>query len=859
MDSRLQRDLILRINLALAFLGGILTLVSMTREPSEAEAAVVGGFSLPRLLIIGVIILFLSFSAWLFVISLRRDFWFSRSGNFVFQVFFWKPLPIILLLLLVLLYLILFSSEQYLGDFSSYRERLSPLLVWFAFLLLQVFITLSVVRWFEASPLKLFRAQLRGALVVSGILGLLVLFIAWSRIGLTPDVVYWQDAGVPLVLGQVIVVWMAGIIYHRFLEWDQSRPGFLKIKRVLTDDRILFLTIWLLAFVLWLDEPLRTSYNSLAPVPPNFQSYPFGDAIYYDIHAQYFLIGRPIPAHFWVKPLYTLFLSVLHLIAGQDYAFVIGLQVGFLAIIPSLVYLLVSTLSNRPAGLVAALLVTVRELNGISLTNIIQVSNSKFLMGDNFGMLWMVLLILLMIYWLRNPSENRLMPVAVGGTFGLLVLSRGNSILLLPVILVIIVIFIRYLESNFWREGVLLFVLGLLVSLAPWVWRNYQLSGKLTLQDAPTTYGGQLANLYSLDPNVGHGIQLPGETKAEFQARMQKQMLTFVVKHPGEVIRFVSAHYFHNLIFSYTYLPQSFQVESLRSYTKRLPFWAGWTGQLETESYVLLVVNLGMIALGAGVLWKKAKILVLIPVFMGLGYILSISVSRLSGWRFIIPFDWIVLVFYSVGMVQVAKILMPLPSRDLDQSKRGSDILSLGSERSSTPTWPRLVILCLPFLFLGLGITNGHKLNPYLYPRVDESVLLDEYMDAAEQSETFYSAMELEEFLKQGGASIVYGRALYPSYLPKDRGEWNVFWPVFDQRSYARIAFHLIGPQDIGVVLPQDSPPSLFPDAVDVIVLGCTTKSDYVDYMEGLVVLVKTDPMQLFVHSRLPDLICPLP
>lgn len=858
MDARQQKDLILRINLVLAFISGLLTFWYMTREPSETQAAIAAGFSLPRLVIIIVIILFLAFVAWLFIHSLRRNFWSGRSGNFISKVVFWRVLPFILLLLLVVFYFILFSSTQYLGAFSSYRERLLPLLIWLAFLVLQVFVTILVVRLFETSPFELFPGQLRGALVAFGILGLLVLFIVWSRVGLTPDAVYWQDAGVPLLLGQVIVVWVIGILYGQFLEKDHTGSRLPVIKKMLTDDRFFFVVIWLLVSVLWLKQPLRPSYNSLTPVPPNFQSYPFGDAIYYDIHAQFFLIGKPIPAHFWVKPLYTFFLSILHMLAGQNFALIIGIQVVFLATIPPLVYSLVSMLSNRPAGLVAALLVMIRELNGISLTNVIQVSNSKFLMGDVFGMLWMIMLILLMVYWLRDPSERRLVPVTVGGTFGLLVLSRGSPIFLLPIILIIIFIFVRYRQSKFWREGVILFALGVLISLTPWFWRNYQLTGKLTLQDPPSTYAGQLANLYSLEPSVLHGIQLPNETKAEFLARNQKKMLDFVVKHPGNVIRFVSAHYFHNLIYSYTYLPQSFQFESLRSYTKRLPFWSGWTGQLSAESYVLLIINLGILALGAEALWKNVGILIFVPVFMGLGYNLSISVSRLSGWRFIIPFDWIVLIFYSVGLLQLTKILMPIFSRELSQLKSERNTLSWTMHHAPPRMWSKLILLSCPFLLLSLGITNGHKFIPYLYPPIDESMLLQEYKTVAGQFETDYSVAELEEFLEQDGATIVYGRALYPSYLSKDKGEWNVFWPVFDQRPYSRIAFHLIGPQDIGVVLRQESPPNLFPDAADVIVFGCIIETEYVEYIDGLVVVVKTDPVQIFVHSILPDLTCPL-
>ncbi len=216
MDSRLKRDLLLRLNLALALISGLLTLWYMTREPSEAQAAMVGGFSLPRVLIIFVIILFLSIIAWLFISSLRRNFWSGRSGDFVSRIFLWRSLPIILLLLLAACYIILFSSPQLLGNFLSYRERLSPLLLWLAFLISQVFITLLIVRWFEASALKLLQGQFRGALAAFGILGLFVLFIAWSRLGLTPDSVYWMEPGTPLLIQQVLAALGIGMIFLFF-------------------------------------------------------------------------------------------------------------------------------------------------------------------------------------------------------------------------------------------------------------------------------------------------------------------------------------------------------------------------------------------------------------------------------------------------------------------------------------------------------------------------------------------------------------------------------------------------------------------------------------------------------------------
>jgi hypothetical protein len=607
---------------------------------------------------------------------------------------------------------------------------------------------------------------------------------------------------------------------------------------------------------LWLQEPLTPSYNSLKPVPPNFQSYPFADALYYDSSAQQFLIGQAIPSHLWVKPFYTFFLSVLHLFVGQDYSLVIGLQVAVLAIIPSLVYILVSNLSNHSTGLIASLLFMIRELNNIALSNVIQVSNSKYLMSDVFGVLWMVLIILLMVFWLRNPSRHRIMPFLVGSFLGLFVFTRANAILLLPVILVIMAIVFIYKKRKRWFESVALITFGLAVSLAPWIWRNFQETGGLTLQDAPVIFSGQLANIYSLEPNTNFGEPLPSETENEYEIRIQRQIQEFVFEHPDEILRFTSAHYFRNLIFSYVYLPQSFQIESLRSQVKRLPFDSQWDGYLNAEGWFLLVANLLILSLGFKTVWDKVNILALIPFLMALGYNLSFSISRLSGWRFVMPSDWIVLIFYSAGLIKLTEFFLLSSKKDFKKE----DPYSLQKKEEVPFSSAKLILYCVPFLLMGFGITSGHNLFSSSYANVQDAALLDDYRILSKKTAPLYSVTEVEEFLEQDNTVLAYGRALYPSYLSADKGEWNVLWPALAGKPYNRVTFHLIGSKNMGVVIGQDTAPLLFPGGTDVIVFGCIVEDSYVDYIQGVVVLVKTEPVQIFVKSGLPDdLSCDFP
>ena len=100
---------------------------------------------------------------------------------------------------------------------------------------------------------------------------------------------------------------------------------------------------------------------------------------------------------------------------------------------------------------------------------------------------------------------------------------------------------------------------------------------------------------------------------------------------------------------------------------------------------------------------------------------------------------------------------------------------------------------------------------------------------------------------------VVNGRVLYPRYfrenegIPKDRYPYKVL-------GFPRIAFMMIGSNgENSVILPQEEV-SYFPNASDIIVLGCQ-KDDYIDALA--VVMIKE---QTVVYVRQPSspLQCPL-
>lgn len=845
----LQRKVLaLRFNLSLALLEGIFVFWNYLTAPSEAESVVFLQYSLLRLMLL-LAVLFLSLGTLLLLVASFKSNWLDlKLGKFIDNL--WNRIETFWVLLVLggLTYLLLFASAQNLGSLASYRERLYPMLVWFALIAFQFTAGFAFIKGNDSDFFRVYRSSLAPSGIALLLLALLIAFIALTKIGLTPDAIYWQGPGVPLLISQVILAWGIGLLFNilvvRFGEASRSRVNVFAC-----------MALWVLAVFLWWSQPARISYNVLEPNPPNFQSYPFGDAILYDTAAHEFLTGTALPNDFWVKPLYSFFLAFLHLFAGENYELLVFLQIAILAFIPVLVYLLVSLLGNRTAGIVASLLVILREQNSIALSNVIQVSHLKLLLSDVFSMGLVVLLLWLMFRWLEKPNENRNTLLILGGTLGLLTLTRGHPVLLFPIIVVIVFILNA---TNFRQRFVraVFFMAGVGFVLLPWFWRIYETTGQFALQSPVSPYSANMAGLYSLTPQLADPraftTDVSSQTLEESDAQ-NKQVMNFIIQYPDEVLRFVSAHFFHNVIYSYIYLPQSFRIESLRAYVTAEPFWGAWQGELSLQGWTLLFLNIALIALGFGIVWKKHKYLALVPLLIGMGYNASVSVGRISGWRFILPSDWITLVYFSIGLIQFSYIVGFIVTRSMQDVSIKDEAWAV--EKTSVK-WVNVMAIAISFLLLGSAVTYGHRLFSDRYPIKSAQQLMGEYLVATESLGQPFAEDEFNRFLQTEHAAIVYGRAIYPYFLKANSGPINHAWSAYKPRSYNRVVFYLVGARSSNVILPLPSHDFDFSDGAEVIVLGCANGNGDV---EALSVLLTGESPSLFTREPMPELVCPFP
>jgi hypothetical protein len=254
---------------------------------------------------------------------------------------------------------------------------------------------------------------------------------------------------------------------------------------------------------------------------------------------------------------------------------------------------------------------------------------------------------------------------------------------------------------------------------------------------------------------------------------------------------------------------------------------------MPAETWILVLVNFAVLSLGISVAWKKGNRLLFVPLILGMAYNLSIAVARRSGWRFILPADWVTLVFYAIGLTYLIGIIQAVVKQQVERSDNPAarHLSQPGSRKQS------LVLLGLPFFIIVLGLVSGHDLFPSRYPITSPQELLREYQTALPATSD-REPLSLNNFLLQDHATVVYGKALYPIYLKAKEGMVNFNWPSFAPQPYNRLAFYLIGPQSLSVNLPMESPPLHFPDGTSVIVIGC--KSEMGD-INALSVLVQGD------------------
>ncbi|MBN1231582.1 MAG: hypothetical protein JXA19_06960 [Anaerolineales bacterium] len=709
--------------------------------------------------------------------------------------------------------------------------RILPITSLFGLICLEFLILFLIIDRREENQIHLDKSILLWTGFLLGFFVLLSIFMIFTGLGLSPDRTGWDNPGVPLHVYQVsfavFLVLILTIIMGTVLrKWVSNRVNKI--------DLVIMFIIWISAAVLWISEPLTPTYFSPTPRLPNNEYYPFSDAALLDVNAENILIGEGF-ARIAEKPIYNIFLAGLHLIAGHDYLKTVNLQILVLALFPVLVYILGSALNNRTGGTLAAILLILRERNAIALSGEIDVSNSKMMMTDFPAALGLTFLTLFVFIWINGSRNQKRWAMVCGGTMGSILLLRSQAIILIPVLILFLFIF-RYKNLKSFSAEAGLFIAGVVLVILPWMVRNYIQTGVFGYtQPFQTSY---ITKQYSFTPELSETFD--GDiTQLGFD-----YVVAFSMENPGYVVKFIFTHFLHNEVSTLLALPSEFTLSndivnyyvlnpywdnkqsllksccSYESWVEHAPFWNNWKGVIPGYSILPISFSLCLISIGIAAAWKRWNWVGFLPLAIHLTYSLSTAIARVSGWRLILPADWVGILYYALGLGTVIFWGLSLLVPRIDW--KSNNLLIVVEERNvhvnSLPGWKGIFWLSGLLLVIGLVVPMTEVVVPSKYTNLEKEAGW-ELVFGSEQTKQLTE--DYEQFVSSDYSAVYQGRALYPRFYPAGEGEPSTKWPAFAPHSFAQLGFYLVGPSNVQVVLPLGESPEVFPHASDVTALGC--------------------------------------
>jgi len=502
----------------------------------------------------------------------------------------------------------------------------------------------------------------------------------------------------------------------------------------------------------------------------------------------------------------------------------------------------------------------------------------------------LALLTLFVVLWLRGPEHKPYYALAAGGVLGLATLIRHNVWLLLPVILLAALM----VYGRKWQRCLFscsLFLLAMLLAVVPWMWRNYSM-GHSPFYFLPALQGSVWKN--RIVPEIQ--VEPPSkDTKATpeinvtqlFQSKeatSTEQPAVPTLSSPGspgteagipaiftryqKVIYSAVNNFSHNLITSVLSMPLKLQFDDLAHIVVGTDsMWDyGWAGKLNWEASILLLCNLGLISLGLGFSWAHLKIAGLVPFLIYLGYNMATGLARTSGGRYIVPTDWVVYFYYGLGLVQLTLWVMAVIwGRDMSNAgvlsgRQPAPAGSDGEQRKAVESvdlrtwWKGGLAIVLVFFMIGFTLPLSDVVFPSAYPDLTKNQVFQLLTQNGLLDKIGFTAQQAEAFAGLANSRVAYGRALYPRFLDPsfDPNARELYSDLPD--NFPHLVYRLITPRgSVTVSLPLQSAPDYFPNASDVVVLGCKGGN----YLDAFAIVILRPQVRVYLSPAGNNMTCP--
>lgn len=826
--------------------------------PSEHYAGMPFGLSPIRLGLAGAFAAAGGFSALLAGLLWRKNSAAARITARIASARRWLAYGSIVLFLPALLISLLPVSQ--VEGYAATLTRARPVLVYLAAVSGVAAFALAAWR-FGWQPrglrhaLRSDRAMLRLTLglLLAGLA--LVAFSFLSGFGVTPDNQGWNNPSVGISSLQMLAVVLAllgiGLAAGPRLVKD-TPPQWQRI------DTLLELGAWLAAAILWNVVSLPTGFFAPGPFPPDYQYHPFSDSVQFDVGGQYLLMGEGIlRRQFTDRPVYMAFLALLRALAGQGYNATITLQVIVFAIFPAGLYALGRRLHGRAAGVLLAGLFIIQEMNAIEATRWLSVSHVRWMMTEFPATLLMSLALLaFMLAFSRQPNWPYL--ALSGLLLAAAAMVRANPLFVLAACLVYWLL-TQIKTPRRALLGVLTLLLAFSIGITPWSVRT-TLRNNVTVFFAP-----KLENVVKQRFLRQRPVILPGSNAIAAPTVVPKTPIPTAVtlgtptpaptaaaaavpaQSGGSGIaayaRAAVKHTLHTALSALYVLPGQPKMAFPSTALREFPYTSTGLVSPPAGTFLNLTVHLAVICLGIALAWRRLRWAGLAPLVVFLAICLSNGAARSSGGRYQVSADWIVLVYFAVGLAQIGLWLLAVYAARPPAEPR---------EQDTAPAAMRPVAALLALVIL---LCAAPPLAELVIPRREVRTAEQAIRQISEISALLPAPVEnIEAFMQTEGAIVRYGRLLYPRFFYHDAAEPSAA-THYRVRPYPRLVFELLSNtyKSVGVL-----PASRMPDVTSgstALIIGCQDTSGM--QIHTLIVLSPGEP-RAYTRDPLAPLQCPI-
>lgn len=613
------------------------------------------------------------------------------------------------------------------------------------------------------------------------------ILIAQTRLGLEKENAFYGKPTVPL------------------LEWHLAAAFLLMLLRfcivnlrgvsLRQCEKFLPLLIWFAAVLIWTLIPNQHGFFSPAGRAPNYETYPFSDGSFYGHYARAAaagmgLKGDEIPP----RPLYIAFLTFLHLLSDNQYDRIIFLQTLVLGLLPVFVCLCGKELHSVEAGLAAAAFVILRETHAILAAPFgHNVSTTKYFFSDLPTAMVCAAYVWMLIRWSRTSSAK--CAFAAGCALGAMTLIRTQSLCLIIVMLFPV---IASLKKNVRRAlgQTLLSLLAFVLCVLPWLVRSYSITGQFVF-DHPMTQTAEMARSYNFD---GADLsQLPDENDGAYSNRMAAFISQSLHDHFAEIAHFVTVHFINSEICGFRLFPLRDRLTDFGELFKsREPFWETLdTGGLTIYNLIFLGLIYLVLAWGVAGCRERSGAAGLIPLTVITLFNFSTACGRYSAGRYLIPTDWVMMLYFAAGMADALYTLYARVGGTLPEAEEESGFI------------PSYQSTAAAILFIAALIPAADKLIPQTFsPDGRESVKEktgELVMECPAENQMYINAL-----------------AVYPRYYAAGEGEPESAKQGYGAVDYGRLVFITLAPDSFGTIeLRTENVPEYLPDGAEVWFSAC--------------------------------------